>query len=42
MWITAILGVSLSSVDRWLEGDNQILLSSMFKIRQFLEERERD
>ena len=36
------LGVSLSSVDRWLDGDNQILLSSMFKIRHFLEERERD
>jgi hypothetical protein len=36
------LGVSRSSVDRWLDGDNQILLSSMFKIRQFLEERERE
>jgi hypothetical protein len=35
------VGVSVSSVDRWLDGDNQILLSSMFKIRHFLEERER-
>ena len=35
------LGVSITSVDRWLDGHNQILVASMFKIRRFLEERER-
>ena len=33
------LGVSITSVDRWLDGNNHILLASMFKIRRFLEER---
>jgi transcriptional regulator with XRE-family HTH domain len=32
------LGVSLSTVDRWLCGHNKILLASMFEIRRFLGE----
>ena len=35
------LGVSLSTLDRWLDGHNQILLASMLEIRKFLQERER-
>ena len=31
------LGVSLSTVDRWLGGHDEILLSSMLDIRRFLE-----
>jgi hypothetical protein len=34
------LGVSTSTVDRWLDGQDNILLASMFEIRRFLEERE--
>ena len=33
------LGVSITSVDRWLDGHNQILVASMVKIRRFLEQR---
>jgi hypothetical protein len=33
------LGVSVTSVDRWLDGHDQILLASMLKIRQFLDQR---
>ena len=32
------LGVSISSVERWLGGHDQILLASMLKIRRFLEQ----
>jgi len=32
------LGVSLSTVERWLCGHNNILLASMFEIRRFLGE----
>ena len=39
--ISRELGVSLSSVDRWLGGHEKILLASMLAIRQFLQERER-
>ena len=34
------LGVSLSTVDRWLCGHDKILLASMLEIRRFLGERE--
>lgn len=33
------LGVSITSVDRWLDGHDQILLASMLKIRRFLDRR---
>jgi hypothetical protein len=36
------LGVSLSTVDRWLDGHDKIMLASMLEIRRFLAERERD
>jgi|ERR1700726_56413 hypothetical protein len=39
--ISRELGVSLSSVDRWLGGHEKILLASMLAIRRFLQERER-
>jgi hypothetical protein len=39
--ISRELGVSLSSVDRWLGGHDKILLASMLEIRRFLQERER-
>jgi hypothetical protein len=32
------LGISLSTVDRWLGGHDEILLASMLDIRRFLEE----
>jgi hypothetical protein len=32
------LGVSLSTVDRWLGAHDEILLASMLDIRRFLEE----
>jgi hypothetical protein len=35
--ISRELGVSLSTVDRWLGGHNEILLASMLDIRRFLE-----
>jgi transcriptional regulator with XRE-family HTH domain len=34
------LGVSISTIDRWLDGQDNILLASLFEIRRFLEERE--
>ena len=34
------LGVSISTVERWLDGQENILLASMLAIRHFLEERE--
>jgi hypothetical protein len=34
------LGVSISTIDRWLDGQDNILLASMFEIRRFLEQRE--
>ena len=34
------LGVSITSVERWLDGHNRILVASMFKIRRFLEQRQ--
>jgi hypothetical protein len=34
------LGVSIFTVDRWLDGQDNILLASMFAIRRFLEQRE--
>jgi hypothetical protein len=34
------LGVSLSTVNRWLDGHDKIMLASMLEIRRFLEERE--
>lgn len=37
--ISRELGVSLSSVDRWLDGHGEIMLASMLEIRRFLEER---
>ena len=36
--ISRELGVSLSTVDRWLGGHDEILLASMLDIRRFLEE----
>ena len=39
--ISREVGVSLSTVDRWLGGHNKILLASMLEIRRFLQERER-
>jgi hypothetical protein len=39
--ISRELGVSLSTLDRWLDGHNNILLASMLEIRRFLQERER-
>jgi hypothetical protein len=39
--ISRELGVSLSTVDRWLGGHDQIRQASMLEIRRFLEERER-
>jgi hypothetical protein len=38
--ISRELGVSLSTVDRWLDGHDKIMLASMLEIRRFLEERE--
>jgi hypothetical protein len=35
--ISRELGVSLSTVDRWLGGHDEILLASMLDIRRFLE-----
>jgi transcriptional regulator with XRE-family HTH domain len=32
------LGVSISTVERWLDGQQNILLASVLAIRQFLEE----
>jgi AraC-like DNA-binding protein len=34
------LGVSVSTVERWLEGQENIFLASVLAIRRFLEERE--
>jgi transcriptional regulator with XRE-family HTH domain len=34
------LGVSVSTVERWLDGQENILLASLLDIRRFLEERE--
>lgn len=34
------LGVSVSTVERWLDGHENILLASVLDIRRFLEERE--
>jgi transcriptional regulator with XRE-family HTH domain len=34
------LGVSVSTVERWLDGEENILLASLLDIRRFLEERE--
>ena len=39
--ISRELGVSVSTLDRWLDGHNKILLASMLEIRRFLQERER-
>jgi hypothetical protein len=39
--ISRELGVSLSTVDRWLGGHDKIRQASMLEIRRFLEERER-
>ena len=36
--ISRELGVSLSTVDRWLGGQDKILLASMLAIRRFLGE----
>ena len=36
--ISRELGVSLSTVDRWLAGHDKILLASMLAIRRFLGE----
>ena len=36
--ISRELGVSLSTVDRWLAGQDKILLASMLEIRRFLQE----
>ena len=38
--ISRELGVSLSTVDRWLDGHDKIMLASMLDIRRFLAERE--
>jgi hypothetical protein len=38
--ISRELGVSVSTVDRWLDGHDKIMLASMLEIRRFLEERE--
>jgi hypothetical protein len=38
--ISRELGVSLSTVDRWLDGHDKIMLASMLEIQRFLEERE--
>jgi len=40
--ISRELGVSLSTVDRWLDGHDKIMLASMLEIRRFLAQRERD
>jgi hypothetical protein len=40
--ISRELGVSLSTVDRWLDGHDKIMLSSMLEIRRFLEKREQN
>jgi transcriptional regulator with XRE-family HTH domain len=34
------LGVSVSTVERWLDGQENIFLASVLAIRRFLEERE--
>jgi hypothetical protein len=34
------LGVSISTLERWLDGQDNILLASMLAIRRFLQERE--
>ncbi len=34
------LGVSVSTIERWLDGQENILLASVLEIRRFLEERE--
>ena len=36
--ISRELGVSLSTVRRWLDGHDKIMLASMLEIRRFLEE----
>jgi hypothetical protein len=36
--ISREVGVSLSTVDRWLGGHDKILLASMLDVRRFLEE----
>jgi hypothetical protein len=38
--ISRELGVSLSTVERWLNGHDTILVASMLGIRRFLRERE--
>jgi Homeodomain-like domain len=38
--ISRELGVSLSTIDRWLDGHDKIMVASMLEIRRFLEERE--
>jgi transcriptional regulator with XRE-family HTH domain len=38
--ISRELGVSLSTVERWLNGHDTILVASMLAIRRFLRERE--
>jgi hypothetical protein len=38
--ISRELGVSLSTVERWLNGHETILLASMLAIRRFLRDRE--
>jgi len=40
--ISRELGVSVSTIDRWLGGQRRILLASMLEIRRFLEEREKN
>ena len=38
--ISRELGVSISTVERWLGGHDEILLASMLEIRRFLKGRE--
>jgi transcriptional regulator with XRE-family HTH domain len=38
--ISRELGVSPTTVDRWLAGHDNILVASMLEIRRFLEQRE--
>jgi len=37
--ISRELGVSVSTVDRWLHGHDKIMLASMLEIRRFLQQR---
>jgi Homeodomain-like domain len=39
--ISRELGVSISTVDRWLHGHDKIMVASMLEIRRFLKERGR-